>query len=128
MAGYVGTVYVWCSRRPVPKDVRECIDDRLTWVHVEDPFMWPKNRTDFYVQHTALNKDSERAAGVTGGIPVVMPTRRRPARTPTGETAADWLRQQIWHKAHEVGDVYVFVPIRVGEDDRFPMGALKRGP
>src|SRR6478609_670056 len=99
----MGVVYIWCTRRSIPKDVRECVDRRLTVVHVNDPWAWPR-KCDYYVQHAQLSAASERAAAVMDAMPVVMPNKR-PTLTPKGMTAADWLRSEIWTTAL-VRDVY----------------------
>jgi hypothetical protein len=128
MAGYVGHVYVWYDRNAKPpRDVQECIDSRLSWTQVRDPWAWPRT-CDYYVMHSQLSAPAERAAACMNAIPVCMPGRR-PSMTPQGRTAIDWLRLEIWQRAHDLGaDVYIFVPNRTGEQSIFPAEAMKDGP
>jgi hypothetical protein len=95
------TVYVWSARKTIPKDVTDCIDGRLPVVHVAaDPWAWP--RTDFYVQRTALNWQSEKAAAALGAQIVVLPE------------GAKWLAAQVNDLIKE-RDVYIFRASRVGD-------------
>jgi hypothetical protein len=94
-------VYVWSLRKSIPKDVRDCIDRRLPVAHVHgDPWAWP--RTDFYVQRTALNWQSEKVAAALGAQLVVLPE------------GAEWLAAKVSELIKE-RDVYIFRASRVGD-------------
>lgn len=95
-------VYVWSAAKNIPKDVRDCIDGRLTPVHIKaDPWAWPKH-SDFYVQRSALNWQSEKAAASIGAQLVVLPEQ------------AEWLARKVSDLIKE-RDVYIFRASRVGD-------------
>jgi uncharacterized Fe-S cluster protein YjdI len=94
-------VYVWFAKK-IPKDVRDCIDQRLDLVHIQgDPWAWPAH-CDFYVVRSALNWQSEKAAAAMGAQIVVLPE------------GADYLRQKVSELIEE-RDVYIFRAARIGD-------------
>ena len=105
--GYPGpAVHVYCERKSIPKDVRECISGRFLVYHrgyLNDPWGWPSHNTDFYVQRTRLTYESEKAAASMGAQIVVLPEQ------------TEWLRAQISKLIGEERDVYIFRASRVGD-------------
>lgn len=97
------TVHVWCTRKSIPSDVRECIDGRYPLIHnAGDPWNWPKH-CDFYVMRSQLNWQSEKAAAALQAQIVVLPEQ------------TDWLRNQINQRIKAGNDVYIFRASRVGD-------------
>ena len=103
MSGHTGQVFVFSRSKNLPGKVVEVLPGDVRVNHVNDPALWPVNRTQFYITLGSLTVKAEWAAAKMGAsLPVCLPA------------AQDWLARQVVNLA-AVGDVYLFHACRNGE-------------
>ena len=107
-----GTIFVFSVRKYVSKYLREAIGGRARWMHVEDPWVWPR-RSHYYVTHTALCAAVERAAATISAPVVVLPEQ------------VDWLRAELARRVAAQQDTFIYQAVRKGETPLWAPPPLK---